>query len=158
MTNEKKQEFARRITQANQSELVVILYDLFFYYIEEAKGYFQEGDKKKFGQELEKAHACLNELIGSLHMEYELAEGIYQVYLFVSAQIGLAKGKGKPDPLEDAERLMRKLSDTYREDAKHDTSPPVMNNSQTVYAGLTYGRGELNESCESADYNRGFLA
>jgi flagellar protein FliS len=33
---------------------------------------------------------------------------------------------------------------------------PVMDNSQSVYAGLTYGRGSLNENLVG-NANRGFL-
>lgn len=158
MTDEKKQEFTRRITQANKSQLVVILYDLFFYYIDEAKERLSQGDPKEFGKELDRAHACLNELIGSLHMEQPLAQSIYRVYLFVSGQLGLAKGKGNDAPLTDAVRLMRKLYETYKADAACDTSGPVMGNVQTVIAGMTYGRSDVTESCQASDYNRGFLA
>ena len=40
-----------------------------------------------------------------------------------------------------------------------DTSGPVMQNVQQVYAGLTYGKGTLNEAyLNPQDYNRGFNA
>ena len=40
-----------------------------------------------------------------------------------------------------------------------DTSGPVMQNVQQVYAGLTYGKGTLNETYLNVqDYNRGFQA
>ena len=158
MTDEKKQEFTRRITQANKSQLVVILYDLFFYYIDEAKEILSQGEKKEFSASLDRAHACLNELIGSLHMEQPLAESICKVYFFVSGQIGLARGKESDAPLSDAVRLMDKLYQTYKADSACDTSGPVMGNVQTVVAGMTYGRSDVTESCQAADYNRGFWA
>lgn len=156
MTDEKKQEFTRRISQANKSELVVILYEIFFYYIEEAKA--KEAEKENFHKIIGYAQDVLNELIASLNMEQELAKSILQVYLFVSGSLGLARGKGKAQPLLDADRLMKKLYETYKEDAKNDTSGPVMGNSQTVYAGLTYGKNDLNESYQTQDINRGFFA
>lgn len=158
MTDEKKQEFTRRITQANKSELVVILYDIFFYYIDEARAVYQVNDKGAFRKQLGYAHDVLNELIASLQMETELAQAIFQVYLFVSGRIGEAKGKAKPEPLEDAVRLMKKLYEAYKADAKNDISDPVMGNAQTVYAGLTYGKTDLTESFQTADPNRGFFA
>lgn len=157
MTDEKKQEFTRRITQANQSELVVILYDIFFYYMEEAKAKYAQMDKAAFRRQVDYAQDTLNELIASLHMEQELAKVILQVYLFVSGRLGLARGKANPQPLEDAVRLMKKLYETYKSDAVHDVSGPVMKNAQTVVAGMTYGRADVTESCPAADYNRGFL-
>lgn len=158
MTDEKKQEFTRRITQANKSELVVILYDIFFFYIEEAQKMYENADKTAFRQQIGFAQDCLNELIASLHMEQELAKSIFRVYLFVSGCLGQAKGMAKPDALPDAVRLMRKLYETYKEDAKSDTSMPVMENTQTVYAGLTYGKNDLNESCQMQNMNRGYFA
>ncbi len=158
MTDEKKQEFTRRITQANKSQLVVILYDLFFYYIDEAKEILSQGEKKEFSASLDRAHACLNELIGSLQMEQPLAGSICKVYFFVSGQIGLARGKESDAPLSDAVRLMDKLYQTYKADSACDTSGPVMGNVQTVVAGMTYGRSDVTESCQAADYNRGFWA
>ena len=47
----------------------------------------------------------------------------------------------------------------FKEVAKQDDSEAVMKNVQTIYAGLTYGRGTLNETIDSgADANRGFEA
>lgn len=157
MTNEKKQEFTRRISQANQSELVVILYDLFFYYIDEAQQALEKEGRKAFRVSLNRAHDCLNELILSLHMETDLAKAIYQVYLFVSRKIGQAAGSCRAEELSDAVRLMRSLYETYKTDAVHDTSEPVMNHSQAVYAGLTYGRDCHHENQAAAE-NRGFYA
>ena len=59
---------------------------------------------------------------------------------------------------EDAVReVMTKLKEAFEEVAKQDTSGPLMENTQQVYAGLTYGKGSLNEVLISGDeYNRGY--
>lgn len=158
MTNEKRQEFTLRITQANQSQLVVVLYEIFFCYLEEATEANQSKDYDTFGKSLQKAQDCVCELIGSLHMEQPLAQSLFQIYLFVSHQIGLANGKRSIEPLTDVERLMKKLYESYKEDSKLDTSGPVMAKAQTVYAGLTYGKNTLSESCQDPEQNRGFWA
>ena len=41
--------------------------------------------------------------------------------------------------------------------AAADDSAPLMDNAQQVYAGLTYGRGELTENPAPGE-NRGYLA
>ena len=52
---------------------------------------------------------------------------------------------------------MTKLKAAFEEVAKQDTSEPLMENTQQVYAGLTYGKGSLNEVLMSRDeYNRGY--
>ena len=163
MTDEKKQEFTLRISQANQSQLIVILYELFFFYIEEAERYSGK-NSVAFGKELGKAHDCLGELIASLHTDHEneqvrkLAGAILKVYFFVSARLGAAMGSGKKEPLADAVIQMRRLYEIYKKDAKNDTTGPVMGHTQTVYAGLTYGKSNLNVSCEDGGAGRGFYA
>ena len=52
--------------------------------------------------------------------------------------------------------MVTSLRNTYELVSKKDTSPAVMGNVQNVYAGLTYGRDQLNENLENTD-NRGFL-
>ena len=50
---------------------------------------------------------------------------------------------------------MKKLCDAYKESCKNDDSAPVMNNSQSVYAGLTYGKESLIVNLNDTG-NRGF--
>ena len=38
-----------------------------------------------------------------------------------------------------------------------DHSEPLMKNTQQVYAGYTYGRDNLVETCQDSDSSRGFL-
>ena len=47
--------------------------------------------------------------------------------------------------------VMGKLKDAFIEVAKEDDSAPVMENTQQLYAGLTYGKGALNEVLLSDD-------
>ena len=158
MTDAKKQEFTLRISQANKSQLVVILYELFFFYIEEAEASFEEGNVTDYASELGKAHDCLNELIASLNMEQELAQSLLKFYFYVSARIGAAIGSRDPEILKDPKRLMMRHYEIYKADAVNDTSAPVMGHAQTVYAGLTYGKSDLNVNREDGSANRGFYA
>ena len=52
---------------------------------------------------------------------------------------------------------MKPLWEAFVEVAKSDDSDSVMQNSQRVTAGLTYGRNNLNESYDDGNLNRGFL-
>ena len=62
MTNEKKQEFTLRITQANKSQLIVLLYEIFLQYMEDAKDALADGQKDAFHRSMEKSIDCLREL------------------------------------------------------------------------------------------------
>ena len=64
----------------------------------------------------------------------------------------------KAKPLFEAEKVMRRLYEIYKEDAVNDTSDPVMQKSQQVYAGLTYGREDLTVSSQDGSSSRGFYA
>ena len=55
MDKEKKQEFTVRITNANRSQLVVILYDMILVYIEDAKVFLKDGNHEQFCIEVKKA-------------------------------------------------------------------------------------------------------
>lgn len=44
MDSRTKQDFTRRITQSNRSELVVVLYDICFSYLDEAEKNLKEKD------------------------------------------------------------------------------------------------------------------
>ena len=67
-----------------------------------------------------------------------------------------AEKKFKLEPIENIKTIVLKLEEAYKEAAKTDKSPAIMGNTQQVYAGLTYGRGTLNESMGNPLENRGF--
>ena len=70
MTKECKQQFTLRISQANPTEMIVILYEMLLCYLEEAKQALESGENDLFKEGIRKARGCVNELIASLHMEY----------------------------------------------------------------------------------------
>jgi flagellar protein FliS len=52
--------------------------------------------------------------------------------------------------------IMRTVKPTFARIASEDKDPSVMNNVEQVYAGLTYGKGGLNETSVGVSSNRGF--
>ena len=69
----------------------------------------------------------------------------------------LADVKNRMEHLDHVVSIVSKLKEAYVELSKQDESAPVMQNSQTIYAGLTYGRGELTENMADQSSNRGYL-
>ena len=157
MTSEVKQQFTLRITQANSTELVVILYEMLLTYLQESEEALEDMDKEAFHEGLRKTRGCLNELMGSLHMEYEPAPALLQLYLFCVRRLAAGEVKGELQPLKEVEQVMRPLRDAYRQIAAQNNGGPVMGNSQTVYAGLTYGRTTLTENMADQGANRGMF-
>jgi len=155
MTDKEKKEFTRRITQANKSGLVVILYEMYLIYIEDAIS--AENNRPEFRESIRKARGCINELMNSLDFDYELSYNLLQLYIYVNKEMAGADVRKTAEPLIICKKIMSSLLEAYKQVSVLDTSGSVMENTQSVYAGLTYGRGELTESMADQG-NRGFFA
>lgn len=158
MTRERKQQFTLRITQANKTELIVILYEIVLGYIEDAEVALEAGNITEFREALRKVRSCFGELIASLNLDYELAARLLSLYLYCNRELIKADARKEKEPLMHIRSVVSKLLEAYRELAGQDTSGPVMQNSQTVYAGLTYGKNSLSENLADQGANRGFRA
>jgi flagellar protein FliS len=158
MKDELKQQFALRITQANKTELVVILYEMFLTYIEDAKDDLEKTDIKNFRLNIQRSRGCLKELMGSLNYDYEPAQTLLQLYLYVSRLLVAADLHNESESLNEVEKIMQKLHQSYAAISKEDKSGPVMGNTQTVYAGLTYSKNDLTINLDEGRGNRGFFA
>ncbi len=157
MKKEDKQRFTLRIAQANSTELVVILYEMLLCYMDEAQEALQEEDKNAFREALRKARGCLNELLDSLHKEYEPAQNLGQLYMFCIRRLALAGQREDVAFLEEVRKVIVPLRDAYAQIAPLNSNGPVMRNSQAVYAGLTYGKNSLTENMADQGANRGMF-
>lgn len=158
MTSEEKRQFTARISQANKSELVVILFELFDYCIGQAEEGFESDDLKKADKYLKSAKGCVSELRGSLDLKYEISYNLHSIYSFVNRQLTASIVKRELVNIDNVKENMEKLHNAFEEVAKKDTSKGVVQNSQQVYAGLTYGKGTLNEVFMNNEATRGFKA
>lgn len=154
MTNECKQQFTLRIAQANSTELVVILYEMMMRYLDDAEEALRAGDEDALVQAIRRSRGCLNELEQSLHMEYEVSGNLLRLYLFCARKLVHAQAH-KAEAFDEIRRVIWPLHDAYEQLAGQNPGGPVMGNSQTVYAGLTYGRNTLTENMADQGANRG---
>ena len=180
MTKEDISAFTRRISQGNKSDIVVVLFDIYFAYEKDARQILSEKDERKtlsekdMGLELDekdarqalneklqivlrKANQVVEHLKGDLDFTYEIAYQLYPLYDYVERCISRAIYSQRKEPLDEASIVMNNLRDAFIEVAKADNSERQMRNVETVTAGYTYGRGSLNEITD-IDANRGFLA
>lgn len=157
MTRESKQQFTRRITQANSTELIVILYDIILCYLQEGKEAHGADDRAAFREAIRKTRVVFGELLQSLNLEYEIASNLMQLYLFCIRRLALSEVRYETQQLDEIEHIISKLRKAYQEVAVQNDKGPVMQNSQTVYAGLTYGKNNLTEDMAYQGTNRGLL-
>lgn len=158
MRDELKKEFTRRITQANAVSMITILYDMTLAYLADARAELAEKREKKFVLEVHHAQDCLMELMSSLDMRYEPAPVLYELYLYIHKELAKAIVLVSEEPLMQPKSILTRLRDAYLELEKTGSFEPVMDNTQQIYAGLTYGRHSLVESLAQPVNNRGFLA
>lgn len=155
MTNEKKQAFTLRITSANSTELIEILYEMLLEYVEDAKAAIEKNDINEIHDSIRKARGCLRELMESIDFEYDLAGYFMSLYAYVNKELLLAEIRKDVKIFDNVKVVIEPLRDTYIELSKLDKSEPVMQNTQKVTAGLTYSKSNINESLDEQN-NRGF--
>lgn len=152
MNSEKKQEFTRRITQANSTEMIIILYDMTLEYITEAKA---SENSEDYHAAIGHIQGCISELQASLNYEYEPAPAMGQLYRYCLRRVAAGEIKNDPSILDEVVKVIQPLRDAYDQIKGENTAGPVMGNSQEVYAGLTYGRNDITENYVEQS-NRGF--
>lgn len=158
MTTEEKQTFTRRITQANRTQLVVIVYEMLLVYLEDAQNAFQDADKVSFKENLHMARECIGQMRTSLNFKYELSRNLFSIYCFADRELASDMYGYKTDNLDVIQMIFTKLHDAYYQISGQDKSAPLMDNIQSVYAGLTYSKTDLNENLMSSSATRGFRA
>ena len=158
MTTEKKQTFTRRITQANRSQLVVIVYEMLLVYLEDAMNAYEEDKKEDFRENLRMARECIGQMRTSLNFDYNISRNLFAIYCFADREIAKDMYSLKKENLDVIKMIFTKLHDAYYVVSTKDESGSLMDNIQTVYAGLTYSKSDLNEDFMNYDIKRGYLA
>ena len=158
------QTFSYRISQANRTDLVVITLDMAIQYIKDAK---EDQDINSYRQNLRNAKRVIDLLVSSLDMSYDISSQLFDVYMVVERYI-ISAGSRRPEPegstagymrlLESCERMLTMLRKSFYEVSKMDDSTPLMQNTQQVYAGLTYSNGGGASEMLDAGANRGYKA
>lgn len=157
MTKEQKQEFTLRITQANKTQMLVILYEMLLTYVKDAKKAHESADRDSFKRCLKYARGCVKELMLSLNYDTELAGNLLQLYIYVNKEMTGAEVRNRVESLDHVIVVVSGLHEAYQKAAAEDHSKAVMSNAQTIYAGLTYGKNDLTENLADQGGSRGFF-
>ncbi len=159
MTQDQIQTYTLRVSQASPCELVVIMYDIILDDVKNAREAKNAGNEKQYQDDLIHAGKFVNELMDALDFSQSISFRLMSLYIYVNKMLVKARINKKWDSLNDVELVIEKLRAGFDGIKGQDTNGPVMQNVQQVYAGLTYGKGTLNETYFNAqDYNRGFKA
>lgn len=140
------------VAQATDTKLLCITYELFLDAVKDSL--------KASGEErrrcIEQAKEVLKVLTENLNFEVALASQLFDLYVYV--QNILINASQEDMKLEEAYRLIDMIYQGYVQlDEKQQGNTPSIENAQTIYAGMTYGKGYLSEMTMDSQ-NRGFKA
>ena len=77
MKNELKQDFTRRLSQCNAGEMIVIIYDILFTYLDDVKEAHEEDSHEQMKVAIRRAQIVLDELIHRLNFAYQLSKNLH---------------------------------------------------------------------------------
>lgn len=158
MNREQKRDFTRRISQCNRGGMIVVIYDIIFAYMKEAKESLAADNYRGFRDALVKSQRGIDVLIQALDFQYPVAKELYPLYVFAKESLAKAVIKKSTKEMEGAQVVLENLYAAFTEAAKQDLSAPLMQNAQQVYAGITYGKTDLTETFQDPETSRGFFA
>ena len=139
------------IANASRGELLCITYELLLEQIKMATK--SEGEERKVY--VEKGIHIIKMLVGDLDFEIPLSSELFHIYVYVQGLLIQAKTNQK---LEEAYRLIHKIYEGFKKITEEEIDKkPSIQNAETIYAGLTYGKEDIKETILQ-DYNRGFKA
>lgn len=158
MKQEQIQNFTRRISQSNRGRLIVVTYEIILAYFEDARECYSGGDYEGFCKALRYAQRGVDTLMQSLDFGYGVSKDLYALYVYAKEEMAKAVIQNRWDGAGHAREVLSNLHAAFCEAAKQDHSAPLMQNTQQVYAGMTYGRNDLTETFQDSGNSRGFLA
>lgn len=150
--------YTRRIASANKSEIIVILYDIIKENLIDAEEAFRKGEKAEGNKSLREAIRSVKELLLSLDMKYEVSGNLASLYIYVTRCLNFALINGKMEEIQTAKDIIEGLSTAFLEVSKQDDSEALMENTEQLFAGFTYGKnlGLSETMVDEKSENRGY--
>lgn len=148
---EKEMITVSSVANATRGELLCITYEILLENIKLAQ--LEVGEKRK--DKLKKGVEVIQLLTEDLDFEIALSKELFSLYVYVQGL--LVKDKSEEE-IDRAYSIIDRIYQSFLEISKNEmSSGPSMQNAEVVYAGMTYGRDDLNE-ISLKDVTRGFKA
>lgn len=155
MTRQEINDFGVKISQASRSGLIVIMYELGIKYIDDGVKELNKGNVEEYRKNVKRAKSVVNELASVLNMKYEVSYELRRLYVFMISVFVRADIRKETQELLRVREMLVQLKDAFTAVCDSDSSGPMMQNTEQVYAGLTYSKSSLNENVYS-NINRGY--
>ena len=158
MTKDDMIAFNRRITESNPTQLICVLFDMYFAYEKDAITALEESRQEEYIYAARQCGQVVEHLRSVLNFDYEISRELFSLYTFVEERIAGAMYSRKKQYFAEAAKVMHSLQEAFEKVAQEDGRQPLMKNTQQVTVGLTYGRNQLNESVARDIGTRGYWA
>lgn len=146
MTQEDMNLYKMRITQAGIAELTLIMMQMEMQWMKEACGAYDQQNIDLFLENVSNAQSVQVELMNVVNVSNPVAVDMYSVFVYINKLLIESKIKQCPVDLLRCVGMLEKFYKSLEAIADTDTAGPVMEKSEKVYAGLTYGASGLVES------------
>lgn len=153
MNSELKKQYAMRIAQANNVQMIIISYEIIETYLDEAVN--AEVDSV-YKENIRLASRCIEEMMNNLHYEYDFSKILKEMYLYMKGRLRRAVWEEDKNAVCEVKQLINGLKESYVSIENQDTSMPVMQNTQSIMAGMTYGRNQVLDEISQDVSNRGY--
>lgn len=151
----KTEDYVARISQSSPLQLLIINYEMAIEFICEGENYINTNEEL-FEKSIKKAQKAVVHLMESLDMTYKISETLMSIYIYTNKILVTALFSKDVTKLDEAKKILRELLSSWCEIEKEDQNNlPLMNNSQKLYAGLTYRNGKLSEFIDE-DRSKGY--
>lgn len=159
MTDELKRSFQLRITQANRTQLTVILYEMLLAYADDVENVLKSEPfvSDDFKRSLNNVAGCIRELKASLNLDIELSGTLLSIYEYIRGELEKCELKRNAEYLDNIRKTIVPLKNAFETISSRDESGSLMENTQQVVAGYTYGPSSVNETVTDQGANRGFF-
>ena len=145
MTSEKKQEYTRRIIEANPTGVIAITYEIARGYYEDAVTAFKAGDRDTYRLEISRGNKCIEQLILSLDPSYAISIYLLRIYNYILECARRASFMYDINGLDEPMEILARIGGTFEEIAPQDKRTPGVQGGAEVYDGLTYNsKGRTN--------------
>lgn len=103
------------ITTANPGKLLVMLFDGAIKFSGQARLAIEGKNVEQANIYIKKCQDIIDELMGSLNMDYEISKQLYQLYEYINHQFLQANIQKDTRFLDEADRLLRDFRETWLE-------------------------------------------
>ena len=141
-----KKEFQNRIANAGRKELLLIHYDMILAEMDLIDLAYQAEDLEQFRNSIRLSQEMVKKLVESLDFSYEISRLLMRTYEEVNNDLIKIKISENISALAKTRELVEELRAAFAQIETEDDKP-LIQNGETVYAGLTYGKdNRLKES------------